>query len=146
MIYKINIYSRKCPYCGKDLNKEYYAPEIWGMKYGRCPYCKTIFSTGKRLYSDVSPEERKKEKKDTINMGLILTSLFIISVLTTIFTGWELMGVFAFLLFISSICAIASYLSKSKETLDKYRYLKEKDPELYKLEYEESMKILEKYK
>lgn len=142
MIYKIKVCTSSCPYCGTVISKEYYGPGAWGPKFGRCPKCKNIFQTRKRLYSDVSQSERKKDRKEFLQGIAITIPLFVISLIITIFTGWELVGLVAFFALLGTIAFCSAYFSKTRVLLSKYSYLKTKDPELYQLEYDESIKLV----
>ena len=144
MVHKIKICTSTCPYCGNPVSRDYHGPEKWGLKYGRCNNCKMIFRTGKKLYSDLSPEEREADKKE-LTQGLKITiPVFLISLAVTCATGWELLGLIVFFSFLFSVIFVSAHLSKARETLMKYDYLKTKDPELYQLEYAESMRIIQK--
>ena len=142
MVHKINIYTRSCPYCNSAISKEYYGPEKWGLKYGRCTKCKGIFKTGKQLYSDLSPEEIMADKKEVIQVLKIVVPILLISFVVACVTGCALGGLIAFISFIMSLVVTLSYHEKTKCTLQKYDWLKKTDPELYQIEYAESMRIM----
>ena len=142
MVYKIKICTSSCPYCGTTISKEYYGPSIWGPKFGRCQRCKNIFKTNKRLYSDISQDERAKDRKEFLQGIAITIPLFLLSLLTTIFTGWELVGLLAFFAFLCTIILCCTYFSKTKTVLSKYSHLKMSDPELFQLEYGESLRLV----
>ena len=142
MVHKINVYTRSCPYCNSSISKEYYSPDKWGLKYGRCSKCKGIFKTGKQLYSDLSPKEKRADKEEVFQALKIIVPIFLITFVVACITGWELVGLLAFMAFVGILAVTLSYHRKTKFTLKKYNYLKETDPELYRLEYAESMRIL----
>lgn len=142
MVHKIPVYTHSCPHCGKTISKDYYAPEKWGLKYGRCTKCKGIFKTGKRLYSDLSPEEKMADKKEVVQALKILAPIFLISFVIACVTGWELVGLVALISFIGILVVTLSYHGRTKATLKTYTWLKKKDPELYRMECAESMRIL----
>ena len=142
MVYKIKVCTSSCPYCGATISKEYYGPDVWGPKFGRCPSCKNVFRTGKKLYSDISQAERDKDRKEFIQAISITIPLFFISLLVTIFTGWELVGLLSFFFFMGTLIFVVSHFQKRKIVLSKYAYLKKSDPELYQLEYNETVKLL----
>lgn len=142
MVYKIEICTNKCPYCGTTISKEYGGRSMWGPKFGRCPNCKNIFRTNKKLYSDISQAERDKDRKDFIQAISITIPLFFISLIVTILTGWDLFGLLSFFFFMGILICIISYFQKRKIVLSKYSRLKKSDPELYQLEYEETVKLL----
>lgn len=55
-----NVY---CPFCHKALTiherSEFFSYNRYiGLKYERCPYCKNIYSTGKKLYNEMNEQER----------------------------------------------------------------------------------------
>ena len=142
MVYKIRVCTSSCPYCGATISKEYYGPGVWGPKFGRCPNCKNIFRTGKKLYSDISQAERDKDRKEFIQAISITIPLFFISLIVTILTGWELVGLLCFFFFMGTLICIIPHFQKRKIVLSKYAYLKKSDPELYQLEYNETIKLL----
>lgn len=142
MVYKIKICTSSCPYCRTTISKEYYGPGIWGPKFGRCPRCKNIFKTNKRLYSDISQDERIKDRKEFLQGIAITIPLFLISLLTAIFTGWVLVGLLAFFAFLCTIILCCAYFSKTRFVLSKYSHLKTSDPELFQLEYSESLRLV----
>ncbi len=143
MVYKVRVYTSRCPKCGHTIGKDYYGPEVLGPKFGRCSNCKTIYKTGKKLYTDISEQERQADKDEFTKAILILIPLFFVSLFVTIFTGWELIGLLAFFFFMGTSCAIIAYIQKVRTTLKKYSYLLKTDPELYQLECEESRRIAE---
>lgn len=142
MVYKIKICTSTCPYCGATISREYYGPSIWGPKFGRCPRCKNIFKTNKRLYSDVPKEERDTDRKEFLQGVAITIPLFLVSLLITIFTGWELVGLLAFFALLGTIIFCSVYFSKTRIVMSKYSHLKTSDPELFQLEYNESMRLV----
>ena len=142
MVYKIKICTSSCPYCGATISKEYYGHSVWGPKFGRCPKCKNIFRTRKKLYSDIPIEERKKDRKEFFQGITITIPLFLVSLIITIFTGWELVGLLTFFAILGTMIFCISYFSKTKIVLSKYSKLKIRDPELYELEYNESLRLV----
>ena len=62
--------------------------------------------------------------------------------IVTILTGWELVGLLSFFFFMGTLICIIPHFQKRKIVLSKYSYLKKSDPELYQLEYEETVKLL----
>ena len=142
MVYKIKICTTTCPYCGMTISKDYYGPGTWGPKFGRCPRCKNIFKTNKRLYSDVSQAERAKDRKEFLQGIAITIPSFFVSLLITIFTGWELVGFITFFTFLCTIILCIGYFTRTKFVLSKYSHLKTSDPELFQLEYNESMRLV----
>ena len=142
---KITVCTTRCPYCGKKISKEYGGREVWGPKYGRCPNCKGIFKTGMKLYSDISPEEREKDKKEVVHAIAFFIPAFVISVVVAVLTGWELVGLLAFFFFMGIILSVVPHFQRMRITLKKYRRLQHTDPELYQLEYEESLRLTQKW-
>ncbi len=61
MVYKFSF----CPHCGKKINIQnniiggVYSDYI-DLPYKKCPYCNEVYSTGKKLYSDMNPKEQEK--------------------------------------------------------------------------------------
>lgn len=119
-----------------------YGRGVWGQKFDRCPKCQKIFQTGRKLYSDISQKERAADRKEFVKSISITFSFFLVSLLVTILTGWELIGVIAFLSFVGMFVIVISHVNKCQKTLGKYDYLKTRDPELYQLEYNESLKLM----
>lgn len=86
-----------CPYCNKLQNnilgvrqEFFYYNKYIGLKYNRCPYCNNIYSTGKKLYFQMSKEEKNKIKLIyPINILATSISLFaIILIITFIISGF----------------------------------------------------------
>ena len=96
---KIRVCTSFCPYCNSTISKEYNGPAVWGPKYGRCAKCKKIFKTGKRLYSDVSEQEKEKDKKELLQVVGGGIPLFIIAIIVRCVTGWILVGLVEFFIF-----------------------------------------------
>ena len=142
MVHKISVCTSSCPYCNTTISKEYNGSSAWGPKFGRCPKCHKIFKTNKKLYSDTSKAERDSDRKEFLQVIPILIPLFIVSLLITIFTGWALMGLIAFASGMSVFVITISYNSRNKMVLSKYIDLKESDPELYQLEYDETIRLI----
>ena len=143
MTYKIRICTSSCPYCGATVGKEYHSSSPYGLKFGRCPNCKKIFKTGKMLYSDISQENRDEERKGIFQFISVTIPLFILSVFITIYTGWALVGLLGFFLFMPTVLSIFAHFQNRSILLSKYSRLKNTDPELYQLEYSESLKYSE---
>ena len=110
MVRKITICTTSCPYCGTALSRESYGPSPWGPKFGRCPNCKKIYKTKKKLYSDTSRAERDKDRNEFIHTISILIPLFFVALIVAILTTWVVVGLLAFFLFIGSLCCIVPYL------------------------------------
>lgn len=90
-----------CPYCKKVLdygrNEKYFYSNYIGLSYLRCPKCKSIYSTGKKFYCNMTEKEQKKVKSQIIfnfinNLSIIIV---VISVSCAILM-WLLMNVIEF--------------------------------------------------
>lgn len=143
MVYKVALHITSCPYCNHTLSRSYNRiTGGFGMKYARCPKCKGIYRTGKMLYSDLSPKEQENDGDSVIRVMLILFPLFAIAFIVAYFTVSEIAVCISCFLLFSIFITLISYFQRQKITLRKYQFLKEKDPELYQLEYAESVRII----
>lgn len=95
------------------------------------------------LYSDLSYEDRMGDRKEFLRIIAITIPLFILTLIITIYTGWELVGVLAFLSFVFTVIASVSQFSRTQHVLSKYSRLATTDPELFQLEYDESLKLVD---
>nr|DAF61724.1 MAG TPA: MqsA [Siphoviridae sp. ct1yA16] len=84
--------SARCPHCGKSLYTlvrtglgDY--SQYVGLPYERCPHCKKIYSTGKKLYSNMNYNDQKRVKK-----------CFIFSTISHFFTLYLLISIIAIIL------------------------------------------------
>lgn len=142
MVYKITLHITSCPYCNHTISRSYNRTGGFGMKYARCPKCKGIYRTGKMLYSDLSPKDQENDGDSVIRVMLIFFPLFLLALIVAYFTVSEIaVGISCCLLF-SILVTLIPYFQRQKITLKKYQFLKEKDPELYQLEYAETVRII----
>lgn len=111
------------------------------MKFGRCYNCRGIYRTGKKLYSDTPERYRKEDRAKFVKHIKISIVSFLVALLMACITKWVFLGVIAFGLFAWAFVESLMYYDRRKMTLRKFEYLKNRDPELYRLEYEESMRI-----
>lgn len=145
MVYKIPpTYTNICPYCRNELSNAPLRGDRWGPKYGRCEHCKKIYRTGKKLYSDLPPEEKAADKRKMRITAISAALVMLLAYAICAITAWAMMAVLVFAAFVTLIVTGASYFVKNSRTLKHYDYLKTKDPELYQLEYAESMRIMQK--
>ena len=136
--YKVRITTYSCPKCKHTIKKERGYGDVYGEKYGRCPNCGYIYNTGKKLYSDLSDkelEERKNRIKETYK---ILIPIFLISLIVTIITGWELVGVVAVL---SGFLIVGSFFDDLSDKRKTLKNVSKRDKELYDLEVKQSENI-----
>ena len=138
MVHKIRVTTYSCPKCGHTIKKEYNGGSLYGEKYGRCPKCGYIYSTGKKLYSDLSEKELEEQKNTSKEFYKILIPTFLISLIITIVTGWELVGLVAFLSGFLIVYGFFSNLSDKSKTL---KNVSKSDKELYELEVKQSENI-----
>ena len=144
MVRKITTYTSTCPYCRSILSSGYFFEERWGLKFGRCNHCKKIYRTGKQLYSDLSPEEIADDKQKMRMTAMSAALVMLLSYAICAIAAWSVMVLLIVASFIVIVATGVSYIEKSKHTLQHYEWLKTKDPELYQLEYAESMRIMQK--
>jgi hypothetical protein len=146
MTYKFTIHTSRCPYCGEIISSGYDGPAEWGLKYGRCDECNGIYKTGKKLYSDLSPEQQKEDKDKFIHLMIVAILIHLVSFLVLYVAVSDLVVGIWFISFVVILAKTISYCKRTNQTLTKYRRLQRTDPELYWLEYAESMKIMNERK
>ena len=138
MAVKIKVTTYTCPKCRHTLKQEYNGGSLYGEKYGRCPNCGYIYSTGKKLYSDLSEKELEEQKQISKDFYKFLIPTFLISLIITLVTGWELVGLVAFL---SGFLLIYWFFSSLLDKTKTLKNVSKKDKELYDLEVKQSERI-----
>lgn len=98
MAYRIRVTKSICSYCGTTVREERGIPSSFGMKYGRCPKCKKIFRTNKKLYSDMPKEYRDNERKNFFKVIVVAIPLLFGLLVVSILTNWLLVEAITLLL------------------------------------------------
>ena len=137
MVYKFGF----CPNCGKKISLQnhivggVYADYI-DLPYKKCPYCQKEYATGKKFYSEMNEEERKKVDglviKDAFNSAgvyiVIFVAIFGFICMVLSWINLELpKGVMITIVFIICIFSFIKGYKSAKKVLDQIKNMTSKD-------------------
>lgn len=136
MIKKVRVTKYSCPNCHKKLGEQWGENgSRFGPKFARCHHCGYIYRTGQILFSDLTKEEIESINATAIKMYAYLIPIFLVSLCIAIMTGFELVGLIAFM---SAVLLIWFSISEFNERTKTMKCVNKRDKELYELEKAES--------